>query len=263
VAYTAKDVQKLRESTGVGMLDAKKALDATDGDWDEAIKHLRVAGLASASKRTEREANEGALAVVRDHDAAAIVALRCETDFMAKSSEFVSLVDEMAARVAAEGEDAVSAFAGQIETMLTTHKENISIGRVVRLSAGEGEVIGTYQHKQSDRGVNGVVVVLSGASDEVAKEVAIHAGFSKPQYVRRDEVPESDVAAERATIEEISRNEGKPEAALPKIIEGRLNAWFKDRVLLEQSYVKDEKVTVEQFLQGGTITAFAQVVVGV
>ena len=263
MAYTAKDVQNLRQLTGVGMLDAKKALDATDGDTDEAVKFLRVAGLASASKRADREANEGAVAVVRDHGAAAIVALRCETDFVAKSAEFVALVDEMAARVAAEGEDAVSAFTPQIETMLTTLKENISVGRVVRLTADDGEVIETYQHKQSDRGVNAVIVVVAGSSADVAKEIAIHVAFARPQYLTRDEVPAADVAAERATIEEISRNEGKPEAALAKIIEGRLNGWFKDRVLLEQNYVKDEKVTVEQFLKGATITAFAQVVVGV
>ena len=157
---------------------------------------------------------------------------------------------------------ATSAFTEQIETMLTTLKENISIGQVVRLTATEGEVIETYQHKQSERGVNAVIVVVKGASSEVAKEIAIHVAFAKPLYLTRDEVPAADVAAERATVEQISRGEGKPEAALPKIIEGRLNAWFKDRVLLEQSYVKDEKVTIEQFLKGGTITAFAQVVVG-
>jgi elongation factor Ts len=262
VSITAKDVQTLRQATGVGMMDAKKALEANNGDMEEATKWLRVQGLASAAKRAEREAGEGAVAVVRDGNVAAIVEMRCETDFVAKSEEFVSLVDEIAARVAAEGEDAAKQFQDRIETFLTTLKENISIGRVHRLVAGEGEVIETYIHQQAGRGVNAVAVVLKGGDQEMAHEVAVHVAFAKPLYLKRDDVPAADVAAERATVEEISRNEGKPEAALPKIIEGRLNGWFKERVLLEQPYVKDEKQTIEQFLHGASITAFAQVVVG-
>jgi elongation factor Ts len=262
VAITAQDVQRLRQATGVGMLDAKKALEASGGDVEEATKWLRVQGLASAAKRAEREANQGAVSVVRDGKVAAIVELRCETDFVAKSPEFVSLVDEMAARVADEGEGAVDSFAGQVETLLTTLKENISIGRVVRLVAGEEEVVETYLHKQAERGVNAVAVVAKGATSEVTREIALHVAFARPQYLSRADVPAADVDTERKTIEEISRNEGKPEAALQKIIDGRLNAWFKDRVLLEQGYVKDEKVTIEQFLKGATITAFAQVVIG-
>jgi elongation factor Ts len=107
-----------------------------------------------------------------------------------------------------------------------------------------------------------VVIVVKGASEEVAHEIAVHIAFSKPQYLSREDVPQAEIDAERKTIEEISRNEGKPEAALPKIIEGRLNGWFKDRVLVEQPYVKDEKQTIEQFLNSATITAFAQVVIG-
>jgi elongation factor Ts len=133
---------------------------------------------------------------------------------------------------------------------------------VVRLSAGADEVVETYLHKQSERGVNAVAIVVRGASNEIAREIAIHVAFTKPQYLSRADVPTSEIEAERVTIEQISRNEGKPEAALPKIIEGRLNGWFKDRVLLEQNFVKDEKVTIEQYLAGATITAFAQVVVG-
>jgi elongation factor Ts len=262
VAFTAKDVQTLRQSTGVGMLDAKRALEENNGDMEAATQWLRVQGLASAAKRADREASQGAVSVVKDGNCAAIVEMRCETDFVAKSDEFVKLVDEMAARVAAEGEGAVSQFTEQIETFLTTLKENISVGKVVRLCAGDDEIIDTYLHIQSGRGVNAVAVVVKGASQEIAHDVAVHIGFAKPQYLNRDEVPADEVAAERTTIEEISRNEGKPEAALPKIIEGRLNAWFKDRVLPEQPFAKDDKMTIEQFLGGGTITAFAQVVVG-
>ena len=262
MAITAKDVQTLRQSTGVGMMDAKKALEANNGDQEAATQWLRVQGLASAAKRADREAGEGAVAVVRDGKVAAIVELRCETDFVAKSEEFVSLVDEIAARVCVDGEGATAQFQDRIEKMLTTLKENISIGRVYRLEAGPDEVVETYWHPQAGRGVNGVAVVLKGGTDEMAHEVAVHIAFAKPIYLKREDVPADEVDAERKTVEEISRNEGKPEAALPKIIEGRLNGWFKDRVLLEQSYVKDEKQTIQQFLNGATITSYAQVVIG-
>ncbi len=262
MAITAKDVQTLRQSTGVGMMDAKKALEANNGDMEAATQWLRVQGLASAAKRSDRIAGEGAVAVVRDGNAAGIVELRCETDFVAKSEEFVGLVDEIAARVAAEGEGATAQFQDRLETLLTTLKENISLGRVFRVEAGDGEVVETYIHQQSGRGVNAVAVVVRGADRDVAHEVAVHIAFAKPLYLKREDVPSAEVDAERATVEEISRNEGKPEAALPKIIEGRLNGWFKERVLLEQAYVKDEKQTIEQYLHGATITAFAQVVVG-
>lgn len=262
MAITAKDVQALRQATGVGMMDAKKALEENNGDMEAATQWLRVHGLASALKRADRVAGEGAVAVVRDGNVAAIVEMRCETDFVAKSEDFVSLVDEIAARVAAEGEGATEHFKERIETLLTTLKENISLGRVCRLEAGEGEVVETYMHQQSGRGVNAVAVVVKGGSEEIAHEVAVHIAFARPLYLTRADVPESEVEAERKTVEEISRNEGKPEAALPKIIEGRLNGWFKDRVLVEQSYVKDEKLSIEQFLGGATITAFAQVAIG-
>jgi elongation factor Ts len=262
VTFTAKDVQKLRQLTGVGMMDAKKALEENDGDMEAAVQWLRVHGKASAAKRAEREAGEGAVAVVRDGKVAAIAELRCETDFVAKSDEFVSLVDEIAARVAAEGEGTTSQFDERIENLLTTLKENISLGRVYRLEAGTDEVVETYIHLQSGRGVNAVAVVLKGGSEEVAHEVAVHIAFTKPLYLTREDVPASEVEAERKTVEEISRNEGKPEAALPKIIEGRMNGWYKDRVLLEQPYVKDEKQTIQQFLGAATITAFAQAVIG-
>jgi elongation factor Ts len=262
VAITAKDVQALRQSTGVGMMDAKKALEENDGDMQAATQWLRVHGHASAAKRADREAGEGAVAVVRDGNVAAIAELRCETDFVAKSEDFVSLVDEIAARVAAEGEGATEQFKDRIETLLTTLKENISLGHVYRLEAGDDEVVDTYNHYQSGRGVNAVAVVLKGGTREVAHEIAVHIAFTKPTYLKREDVPADEVDAERKTVEEISRNEGKPEAALPKIIEGRLNGWFKDRVLVEQPYVKDEKQTIGQFLGGATITAYAQAVIG-
>ncbi|NNN01079.1 MAG: translation elongation factor Ts [Acidimicrobiaceae bacterium] len=262
MAITAKDVQALRQSTGVGMMDAKKALEANGGDMDASVQWLRVQGLAKAAQRADREAGEGAAAVVRNGNVAAIVEMRCETDFVAKSEEFVTLVDEIAARVCAEGEEATKQFQDQIENMLTTLKENISIGRVFRLVAGPDEVVDTYIHNQAGRGVNAVAVVLKNGSEELAHEVAVHIAFAKPLYLNRDDVPAAEIEAERKTVEEISRNEGKPDAALPKIIEGRMNGWFKERVLVEQTYVKDEKQSIAQFLKGASIRAYAQVVVG-
>jgi elongation factor Ts len=260
--FTAKDVQSLRQSTGVGMLDAKRALEESGGDMEAAAQWLRVHGLASAAKRADREASEGAVAAVRDGNVAALIELRCETDFVAKTPEFVDLVDEIAAKVAEDGEAAVDQFADQIAKLATTLKENVSLGRVVRLTAAANQVVDTYLHQQSGRGVNAVVIVLEGGSEELAHEIAVHAAFAKPAYLRREDVPAADVAAERATIEELSRNEGKPEAALEKIVEGRLSGWFKDRVLLEQPYVRDEKQTIAQLLGDASIVSFAQVLIG-
>jgi elongation factor Ts len=260
--YTAKDVAQLRQMTGAGMLDCRNALEETGGDLEEAAKLLREKGLAGAAKRSDREASEGAVSVSRSGDAAAVVELRCETDFVAKAEEFVALADELAALVAAKGEDAASELDGTIDSLRATLKENISVGRVRRLVAQPGQVLDTYLHRQAGRGVNGVVVVLEGGTDELAHDVAVHIAFAKPAYLSRDEVPEAEVAAERETLTTISRNEGKPEAAMEKIVEGRMNGWFKERVLLDQSYVRDEKQTIAGMLGSARIVSFAQVVVG-
>jgi elongation factor Ts len=260
--FTAKDVQALRQSTGAGMLDAKKALEETDGDMEAAAQYLRVNGLAGAVKREEREASQGAVTAVRIGDAAAVVELRCETDFVAKADEFVALTDELGALVAAKGEEAASELNDEIDRLRVTLKENISIGRVRRLVATDGQVVDTYLHQQAGRGVNAVAVVIDGGDEELAHNIAVHIAFTKPEYLSRDDVPEADIEAERATITEISRNEGKPEAALAKIVDGRMNGWFKDRVLLDQSYVRDEKQTIAGMLGSARIVAFAQVVIG-
>ncbi|MDA8293933.1 MAG: translation elongation factor Ts [Actinomycetota bacterium] len=261
-AFGAKDVQTLRQSTGVGMLDAKRALEACEGDMERAVVWLREQGLASHAKRSDREASEGAVAVGRSDNVASIVQLRSETDFVAKSEAFVSLVQELADLVAAKGVDAVAERSEQLDQLKTTLKENISVGRVVRVEAPSGGVVDTYLHLQQGRGVNAVVVALSGGTDELAHDVATHIAFARPAYVSRDQVPDDEVAAERETVERIARNEGKPEAALPKIVEGRLNGWYRERVLLDQAYVKDEKRTIAQLLGPTTVVEFAQVVVG-
>jgi elongation factor Ts len=260
--YTAKDVATLRQMTGAGMLDCKNALEEANGDLEEAAQILRLKGLSGAAKRANREASEGAVAAVRSGDAAAVAELRCETDFVAKADEFVALTDELAALVASKGEDAVSELSDEIDRLRTTLKENISVGRVRRLVAESGQVVDTYLHSQAGRGVNAVAVVIEGGSEELAHDIAVHIAFTKPTYLSRDEVPQADIDAERATVLEISRNEGKPEAALDKIVDGRMNGWFKDRVLLDQSYVRDEKQTIASMLGSARIVAFAQVVIG-
>ena len=263
-SFTAKDVQALRQATGAGMMDAKRALDENDGDMEAATQWLREKGLATMAKRQDRENTQGAVAVASTDEAISLVELRCETDFVAKSDDFVALVDELAKLVAAKGEDAVNERQEEIERLRITLKENIALGRVVRFDNGANSVSDAYLHVQSGRGVNGVLVQLEGGDAELAHGIALHIAFAKPQFLTRDQVPADAVEEERKALEAISRNEGKPEAALPKIIEGRLTGWFKERVLLDQSYVQDEKQSVQQVVDaaGAKVNRFAQVVIG-
>lgn len=260
--FTAKDVQELRQATGAGMMDAKKALENADGDFDAAAKKLREKGLAKAAARADRDNVEGAVAVAESDAAAAVVQLRSETDFSGKSDELVTLTQDIADAVAAEGPDAVERFTGRIDDLKVALKENIELGTVTHVPRDEGQVLDTYVHVQDGRGVNGVVTVLEGGTRELAHDVAIHIAFTRPTYLRRTDVPEGAVAEERETLEEISRKEGKPEQALPKIVEGRLDGWFREQVLLEQKFVRDEKVTVEQLLDDARLVRFEQVRIG-
>lgn len=260
--FTAKDVQALRQSTGAGMMDAKKALVENGGDPEAAAKWLREKGLAKAAGRTDRDNSQGTVAVAQEGSVAAIVELKCETDFVAKSDQFTSLVQEIATLVAVQGEGAASQKAHAIDDLKVTLKENIELGQVVRVEAGDGHVIDSYVHRQDGRGVNGVIVELTGGSPEIAHDIAVHVAFAKPSAIRREEIPEAEVAEERATLEAITRAEGKPEAALEKIVEGRLRGWFKERVLLEQGFVKDDKTTITALLGETDIVRVAQVVVG-
>lgn len=260
--FSAKDVQKLRQMTGVGMLDARNALAETGGDIDKAVTTLREKGLASQAKRADRDASEGAVAIGRSGRVASIVQVRSETDFVAKSDQFVAFASSLADLVAEDGEAALDAKSDEIDTLKITLKENISVGRVVRIEAPEDGVVDSYLHLQAGRGVNAVVVALDGGTAELAHDIAAHIAFARPSYISRDEVPANDVAAERETVEKIARNEGKPEAALPKIVEGRLGGWYKERVLLDQPYVKDEKQTIAKLLGSVKVTQFAQVVIG-
>jgi elongation factor Ts len=261
--FTAKDVQALRQSTGAGMMDAKKALTENAGDPDAAAKWLREKGLAKAAGRTDRDNSQGTVAVAQEGNVAAIVEVKCETDFVAKSDQFTSLVQEIATLVATQGEGAAAQKADALDDLKVTLKENIELGQVVRVEAGEGNVLDSYVHRQDGRGVNGVIVELTGGgTPEVAHDIAVHIAFAKPTAIRREDIPEAEVAEERATLEAITRAEGKPEAAMEKIVEGRLSGWFKERVLLEQGFVKDEKTTIKALLGDADIARVAQVVVG-
>lgn len=262
--FTAKDVQALRQATGAGMMDAKKALTEADGDMEAARKLLREKGLAKADDRAGRENAQGAIAIATNVGTVGMVELKCETDFVAKSDNFVRLTQELADSVAAGGEEAVAGHAAAIDDLKVSLKENIEVGRAVQVKLAEGEVVDTYLHRQEGRGVNGVVVVLQGGSKVLAHDVAVHVAFAKPQYLTRDEVSEEVVADERETLLNITRAEGRPEAAWPKIVEGRLNGWYKERVLLDQPFVRDDKQTVAQLAESGgaTIVRYAQLFIG-
>jgi elongation factor Ts len=262
--FTAKDIQALRQATGSGMMDAKRALQEADGDTERAKKLLREWGLGKADDRADRENAQGAIAIATNSDAVGLVELKCETDFVAKSPNFVALTQALADSVATGGESAVGDHKDAVDDLKVTLKENIEVGRAVQVTVEDGEAVGTYLHRQDGRGVNGVVVVLRGGTEELAHDIAVHVAFAKPQYLARDEVPAEAVEDERQTLLNITKAEGKPEAAWPKIIEGRLNGWYKERVLLEQPFVRDEKQTIAQVAAGGEaeIVRYAQLFIG-
>ena len=264
MAVTAAEVKRLRDTTGAGMMDAKKALEETGGDQAAAVQLLREKGLSKVGTRSDRENTEGAVGTFLDREkgVAALVELKCETDFVAKNPDFVNMAHELAALVAEGGEAAVAEKKDELDTLKITLKENIDVGAVKRLAAGSGTAVDLYQHVQDGRVKNGVVVVLEGGTVELAHEIALHAAFKKPRYLNRDEVPADVVDAERATFETIARNEGKPEAALPKIVEGRLQGFYKEVVLLDQLYVREEKQSISQLLGEAKLAGFAQVVIG-
>ncbi len=246
------------------MLDARRALQETGGDKEKARRWLREQGLAGAAKRSERDRAEGAVSVIVLDDArvGAVVALECETDFVAKSADFVRLVDTLAESLASSGEAALDAQREAVDELRLGLKENIAVGSHSRFEVGEGAVLGSYLHVQNGRGVNGVLVEVAGASRELAHDIAVHIAFARPDYLGREDVPAEAIAAERETIEATARHEGKPEAQLQKIVEGRMNGWFKERVLLDQPYARDEKQTISQLLGPAEVRRFAQVVVG-
>lgn len=262
MSFTAKDVQALRQSTGAGMMDCKKALEETSGDMEAAKQLLREKGLAASAKRDDRENNQGLVALKISGSVGAIIKLKSETDFVASSELFKAEADALIELVIAKGVEAVSERTEKLEELKITLKEKIEIGEVIRLDAAAGNVLDSYEHIQGGRGVNAVLVEVSGGSQELAHDVAVHIAFARPTYLSREEIPAEVVAQERTTLEAITRNEGKPEQAIPKIVEGRIGGFFKEVVLLEQPYAKDDKQSVTQILGGAQIVRFAQVEIG-
>jgi elongation factor Ts len=262
------------------MMDCKRALEESGGDLEAAKTWLREKGLAAAGKRAGRAAQQGAVDVFVDGGIGALVELTCETDFVAKGEGFKSTVATLARQVAEQGEDIASKpYSGDpsetvddmVKGMAGTLGENIGLGRVARFEVSGGLIEG-YKHIQSERGTIGVLVELTGVdpSDpkavEIGHDVALHIASAAPRWVSRDDVPGDVIEAERAVLENLTRNEGKPEQAIPKIVEGRIGGFYKENCLLEQGYVRDPKVTVGSLLSGlgaeAKVTRFVRVKVG-
>jgi elongation factor Ts len=270
--YTAADVKRLRELTGAGMLDCKNALAETDGDFDKAVEALRIKGAKDVGKRAERATAEG-LVAAKD---GALIELNCETDFVAKNAEFQKLGDEVvSAAAAAKAADvdalkAVTTGSKTVEQAIAELSAKIGEKLELRRVAFLDGTVETYLHKRSADlpPAVGVLVEYSGggtaAEKEAAHTAALQIAALKARYLSRDDVPDDVVASERRIAEETSRAEGKPEQALPKIVEGRLNGFFKDVVLLEQPSVSDNKKTVKALLDeaGVTVTRFVRFEVG-
>ena len=262
MSYTAKDVQSLRQTTGAGMMDCKKALEENGGEIEAAKQWLREKGLAASAKRDDRENAQGVVAIIVEATRASIVKLKCETDFVASSDGFKAAADALAHSILEKGEAGLSDHSTKIDDLKITLKEKIEVGETIRFEAASGNVLDFYNHIQGGRGVNGVIVEMSGATQEIAHDVAVHIAFARPRYLRREDVPADVVEKERATLEIVTRNEGKPEQAIAKVVEGRVNGFFKDICLLEQPYAKDDKLSIAQFIGSAQIVRFAQVEIG-
>lgn len=262
MSYTAKDVQSLRQTTGAGMMDCKKALEENGGEIEAAKQWLREKGLAASAKRDDRENAQGVVTIIVEATRASIIKLKCETDFVASSDGFKAAADALAQSILEKGEAGLSDHLTNIDDLKITLKEKIEVGETIRFEASAGNVLDFYSHIQGGRGVNGVIVEMSGASQEVAHDVAVHIAFARPRYLRREDVPADVVEKERATLEIVTRNEGKPEQAIAKVVEGRVNGFFKDICLLEQPYAKDDKLSIAQFIGSAQIVRFAQVEIG-
>jgi len=267
------DIKALREQLGTGMVDTKKALEEADGDLEKATEILRLKGAKGNAKRADRSTSEGLVAAKENDGTATLIELACETDFVAKGEKFIALADKVLDAVAAAGattvEEGLAAPAGSRTVADLISDEAAILGEKIelrRLALVSGEHFAIYLHKTSKDlpPQVGVVVGYSGDDAETARSIAQHISFANPEYLAREDVPAAAVENERRIVEEISRNEGKPEAALPKIIEGRLGAYFKQVALLEQDYAKDNKLTVSAVLKdaGLTVSGFARFKVG-
>lgn len=273
--YTAADIKTLREKTGAGMLDVKKALDEADGDVTKAEEIVRVKGLKGIAKREGRAASAGliALAVSEDGTTGTMVEVNSETDFVAKNDKFIAMADKVLA-AAAEAktndiEQLRSTSCGEgtvqdeVEGLASVIGEKIEVSHVATVS---GDYVEAYGHRTSKDlpPQVGVLVGTDEAAKEVAHDIALHIAFAAPTYLSREDVPAEIVAREEAIAEETTRAEGKPEKAIPMIVKGRMNGFYKEACLLDQPFSKDNKVTIGELVEktGGKITGFARLRVG-
>ncbi|BAJ76239.1 translation elongation factor Ts [Microbacterium testaceum StLB037] len=271
--FTIADIKALREQLGTGMVDTKKALEEADGDVEKAVEILRLKGAKGNAKRADRSTSEGLVVARENNGSVTLLELACETDFVAKNERFIALADKVVDAAAAAGADSVEAALAAdadgktVEQLISDEAaiigEKVELRRVRTISGDKFEV---YLHKTSKDlpPQVGVVLAYTGDDAETARSIAQHISFANPSYLTRDAVPEADVEKEREIVTEISRNEGKPEAALPKIVEGRVNAFFKQVALLDQDYAKDNKLSVAKVASdaGLTLTDFARFKVG-
>src|SRR6201996_3227984 len=273
--FTAAEVKRLRDQTGAGMMDCKKALEEADGNIEAAVEVLRLKGAKDAGKRATRTAANGlVVAELNGHTAGILAELNCETDFVAKTDLFQQVAGEIAQAALASGAaDRLALLSTEvrpgrtaeqvIEEASASLKEKIEVGRFARF---EGGYVTSYLHR-SDAALPptlGVLVQIEQDNDEVARDLAQQVAAMRPLYATRDEVPADVVEKERRIAEQITREEGKPEQAIPKIVDGRVNAYFKDVVLVEQAFVKEQKKTIKQVLAdaGVTVRGFARFQVG-
>ena len=271
--FTAADVKALREQTGAGMMDVKKALTEANGDAEKALEIIRLKGLKSLSKREGRQASAGLLAAQTDGTVGVLVEVNSETDFVAKNQKFIDFSNEvLAAAVASKAADLDALLAApmgegtvkdRLDAFAAIIGEKLQVGRIVRV---EGENVDLYLHQTNPDlpPQVGVFVVTDAAGKSVAHDIAMHVAAYMPAYLDRDSVPADVLDKERATLEKITLEEGKPANIVPKIVEGRLNAFFKDNCLVDQAYARDPSKSVGQVLKeaGATVTNFVRVHVG-
>jgi elongation factor Ts len=266
--YTTADLKRIRELTGAGMMACKKALDEADGDFDKAVEILRVKGAKDVGKRAERTTANGLVA----SDGGVMIELNCETDFVAKNADFQDLANwivNVAKTAKPADADALGkaeldgkSVADAVQELSAKIGEKLELRRVVVFDGA----VATYLHRRDpDLPPSvGVLVEFTGDDAEAARGAAMQIAAMKPRYVTRDEIPDEVLATERRIAEETAREEGKPEQALPKIVEGRVNGFYKDAVLTEQASVQDSKKTVKAVLDaaGVTVTRFARFEIG-
>ena len=273
--FSASDVKELREKTGAGMMDCKKALEACEGNQDKAIDWLREKGIAKAAKKESRIAAEGLCQIKVDHNTAVMVEVNSETDFVAKNKEFTDFVDYLADQILANDvssvedvlaiQDGGETIQDKLVALVSKIGEKISFRRFEKVTKEDGEEFGTYKHMG---GKIGVIVVCKGANEEVSKDVAMQAAAMNPIALNRDGVPEEVVNHEKemikAEMKNDPKNEKKPEDILDKIAVGKLGKFFKENCLVEQDFIKDSSLTVEKYVKenGGEVLSMVRFAVG-